>query len=65
VKYCTINSVSVGGMETDAALAAMKMMPQEIREKIRGAQTAEHRLGNPEDIAMIVGFLASEESRWD
>ena len=63
-KYCTINSVSVGRTETDAVLAAMKMMPQEMSEKVRGAPTAEHRLGNPEDTAMIVGFLASEESRW-
>jgi 3-oxoacyl-[acyl-carrier protein] reductase len=63
-KHCTINSVSVGGTETDAALAALKMMPEETLEKIRAQQTAEHRLGKPEDIAMIVGFLASEESRW-
>src|SRR5271156_2330495 len=63
-KHCTINSVSVGGTETDAALAVMKMMPAEMLEEIRGKQTAERRLGVPEDIAMIVGFLASEESRW-
>jgi 3-oxoacyl-[acyl-carrier protein] reductase len=63
-KHCTINSVSVGGTETDAALVAMKMMPVEMVEEIRGKQTAERRLGVPEDIAMIVGFLASEESRW-
>ena len=63
-KHCTINSVSVGGTETDAALAAIKMLPAGVLEDIRGKQTAEKRLGLPEDIAMIVGFLASEESRW-
>ena len=63
-KHCTINSVSVGGTETEAALKAIKMMPKEMVEAIKGKQTAEHRLGVPEDIAMIVGFLASEESRW-
>lgn len=63
-KHCTINSVSVGGTETDATLAALKMMPEDVLEKVKARQTAEHRLGVPEDIAMIVGFLASEESRW-
>ena len=63
-KHCTINSVSVGGTETEAALAAIKMMPQDMVEAIRAKQTAEKRFGVPEDIAMIVGFLASEESRW-
>jgi 3-oxoacyl-[acyl-carrier protein] reductase len=63
-KHCTINSVSVGGTETDAQMAALEMLPKDILEKAKARQTAEHRMGVPEDIAMIVGFLASEESRW-
>jgi 3-oxoacyl-[acyl-carrier protein] reductase len=63
-KHCTINSVSVGGTETDAQMAALKMLPEDMLEKVKARQTAEHRMGVPEDIAMIVGFLASEESRW-
>lgn len=39
-------------------------MPGKVLEKIKAQQTADHRMGVPEDIAMIVGFLASEESRW-
>jgi 3-oxoacyl-[acyl-carrier protein] reductase len=63
-KHCTINSVSVGVIETDAILAAVKMMSEELVETMKARQTAEPRIGVPEDIAMIVGFLASEESRW-
>ena len=60
----TTNSVSVGWTETDASLAALKTMPEEVLEKTKARQTADHRMGVPEDIAMVVGFLASEESRW-
>lgn len=63
-KQCTTNSVSVGQTETDASLAALKTVPEEVLEKIKARQTADHRMGVPEDIAMLVGFLASEESRW-
>lgn len=52
------------GRETDASLAVLKTMPGKVLEKIKAQQTADHRMGVPEDIAMIVGFLASEESRW-
>lgn len=63
-KHCTINGISVGGTETDAAKAVLDVMGAEVVETFKSKQTAEHRLGKPEDIAMIVAFLASEDARW-
>jgi 3-oxoacyl-[acyl-carrier protein] reductase len=34
-KQCTTNSVSVGRTETDASLAALKTVPEEVLEKIK------------------------------
>jgi 3-oxoacyl-[acyl-carrier protein] reductase len=36
----------------------------QVEEQGKAEVTAEKRLGQPEDIAFIVGFLASEEGRW-
>ena len=61
----TFNSVSVGATLTDATKAmAMSEGGQGIVDDIVAEVSAEKRMALPEDIAMIFGFLASEESRW-
>lgn len=60
----TFTSVSVGTTDTDAFRAASDVVPAEYLEAMMNEATAEKRLGTVEDIAYIVGFLASEEARW-
>jgi 3-oxoacyl-[acyl-carrier protein] reductase len=60
----TFTSVSVGTTDTDAFKKARDIVPAEYLEAMMNQSTAEKRLGTPEDIAYIVGFLASEEARW-
>jgi NAD(P)-dependent dehydrogenase (short-subunit alcohol dehydrogenase family) len=62
-KQWIINNVSVGCTETDALLVPLKALPVEVLEKIKAQQAVGHRMAAPDDIAMIVGFLASEESK--
>jgi acetoacetyl-CoA reductase len=58
-KNITVNTVSPGYINTDM----MKDIPQEILTKII-ATVPVGRLGNPEEIADIVAFLASEKSAY-
>ena len=62
----TINSVSVGITKTDLVTTAMEngALPPEFIKDLAAKHTADSRIGEVEDIAGIVGFLASEESRW-
>ena len=63
----TFNSVSVAATETDAFRASLELFGQSvpnIEELMISGHTAEKRVAQPEDVAFIVGFLASEESRW-
>lgn len=62
----TVNSVSVGPTMTDAvripvALGAVSM---DFINGLAAKSTAEKRVAEVEDISGIVGFLASDESRW-
>ena len=56
----TVNVVAPGTTETDMLNAAM---PKEVQQAMV-ANTALGRLGQPEDIADVVAFLASEDARW-
>ncbi|KAL1848854.1 hypothetical protein Daus18300_013466 [Diaporthe australafricana] len=60
----TFNSVSVGPTATQSLKSAMEYMPPGYIDKAIADVTAAPRVGEPEDIAYIVGFLASEEGRW-
>jgi NAD(P)-dependent dehydrogenase (short-subunit alcohol dehydrogenase family) len=57
----TVNSVAAGVTDTD-----MIAMLRAIPEAVAGitAATALGRIGDPADIADIVGFLVSEDARW-
>ncbi|GKT89188.1 short chain oxidoreductase [Colletotrichum tofieldiae] len=59
----TFNSVAVGPTETDSLATARELIPDFINKQIEMISAAP-RIGNTDDIAYIVGFLASEEGRW-
>lgn len=62
-KKITVNSVSPGPTETDL-LAQTLEGDQELAASVAQGSSAEKRTGTPEDVAGIVGFLASDEARW-
>lgn len=64
-KGMTFNSVTVGATNTDALQAASKWSSSapDFLDKVKKESTI-GRIGEPEDVAYIVGFLASEEGRW-
>ncbi len=55
----TVNAVAPGYIETDMT----KVLPEEVKARIL-AQVPLARIGQPEDIANAVKFLASEESSY-
>jgi 3-oxoacyl-[acyl-carrier protein] reductase len=57
-----VNTIAPGGVETEG-LHAMGIMGSDF-EKQMVAQTPLGRLGQPEDIARVAVFLASEDSGW-
>ncbi|KAJ0159894.1 3-oxoacyl-[acyl-carrier-protein] reductase FabG [Colletotrichum tanaceti] len=59
----TFNSLSVGPTQTDSLDYVRDINADFIRDQI-SCITAAPRSGNTDDIAYIVGFLASEEGRW-
>ncbi|KAF9893893.1 hypothetical protein FE257_010063 [Aspergillus nanangensis] len=63
-KKATFNSVCVGPTETDSFRAVSQLYPKEVIDEMAKGFSAAQRVGVPEDVAYIVGFLASEEARW-
>lgn len=66
-KGITINSVSVGATMTDLIKTAMEVgaLPRAyVEDVLQAKHTAGNRLGEVDDVADIVTFLASDESRW-
>jgi 3-oxoacyl-[acyl-carrier protein] reductase len=39
-------------------------MPEEMRAQLSSLAVTEKRLGTPDDVAQVCGFLAEEGSRW-
>ncbi|TDZ15792.1 Short chain dehydrogenase asqE [Colletotrichum orbiculare MAFF 240422] len=60
----TFNSVVVGLTATDSIKASQHLMPPGFLDGQIRDTTAAERIGVPEDIGYVVGFLASEEARW-
>lgn len=62
----TFNSVSVGATKTEAMVKAIDggFFSDEWIDKMLDRSSAERRIGEPEDVAMIVAWLACDESRW-
>src|SRR6202035_4815268 len=57
-----VNALSPGGTETEGAHAAGVMGPEFKKQVI--ASTPLGRLGQPEDIARVAVFLASDDAGW-
>jgi 3-oxoacyl-[acyl-carrier protein] reductase len=57
-----VNALSPGGTETEGAHAAGVMGPEFKKQVI--ASTPLGRLGQPEDIARVAVFLASDDAEW-
>jgi 3-oxoacyl-[acyl-carrier protein] reductase len=60
VRGITVNAISPGPTETELFLTGKT--PQQV--EFFSKQSAFNRLGKPVEIAEVVAFLASEESRW-
>ena len=60
----TFNSVNMGPTRSGATLAAVESFGQAFCNAAIEPTTAGKRMGEPEDIGFVVGFLASEEARW-
>ncbi|EWG48588.1 hypothetical protein FVEG_08299 [Fusarium verticillioides 7600] len=63
-KKATFNSVIVGLTAIDSIKASQHMMPPGFLDGQIRDTTAGERIGVPDDIAYIVGFLTSEECHW-
>ena len=62
-KAITINSVSPGPTMTDM-LKQASQADEQLKAQIMKGATAAHRVGEPEDVAEIIGFLAGPGARW-
>lgn len=59
-RHITVNAVAPGTTATDLLL---QHLPEHVKQMLI-AKTALERLGEPEDIADVVAFLASADGRW-
>lgn len=63
-KNITINSISVGPTRTPAMANALARLPRAYTEAFENYATVAKRLAEPEEIATIVAFIASEDAGW-
>ena len=56
-----VNAIEVGGVETDAL--AHVLLDDDVRRQLE-ANTPMHRVGQPDDIATTVVYLASPAASW-
>ncbi|KAE8135365.1 hypothetical protein BDV38DRAFT_252674 [Aspergillus pseudotamarii] len=56
----TVNAVNPGPVQT----ALLENIPRELVEMQKSVTPVEHRVGTIDDVAQVVAWLASEESRW-
>lgn len=56
----TVNSVAPGSVESDM----LGDLPEEARETVLKTTAVEHWVGTADDIARVVCWLASEDSKW-
>lgn len=62
-KGITVNSVSVGPTNTEPGRMS-RAFPGDFQAMLRNRVSKEKDLAEPEDVADIVAFLASQDSRW-
>ncbi|KAL3481468.1 hypothetical protein BJX99DRAFT_218409 [Aspergillus californicus] len=56
----TVNSVNPGPVQTEM----LDQVPPDLVASQKASTPVEHRLGTVDDVAQVVAWLASEESRW-
>ncbi|KAH8624696.1 dehydrogenase with different specificitie [Alternaria alternata] len=56
----TVNCVSPGSVESDM----LETLPEESRDYVLKGTAVEHRVGTADDIAQVVCWIASEDSKW-
>ena len=56
----TVNCVSPGSVESDM----LENLPEESRDHVLKGTAVEHRVGTADDIAQVVCWIASEDSKW-
>ncbi|KAI9708504.1 MAG: hypothetical protein M1820_003965 [Bogoriella megaspora] len=56
----TVNAVAPGPVASDM----LDQIPKELVDMQKKRTAVEHRIGQPEDVATIVAWLAEEQSRW-
>jgi 3-oxoacyl-[acyl-carrier protein] reductase len=59
----TANAVSVGLTETEALISCGPKMVESFKEEFLPAQSIP-RIGQPQDVADVVGMLCGYDARW-
>jgi NAD(P)-dependent dehydrogenase (short-subunit alcohol dehydrogenase family) len=60
----TVNTVAPGPVKTDIVIDAHKSLGVDITEPLRAKARGSERLADPEDIADVVAWVASDKARW-